>query len=96
MGDANAGIQILVTAMGSNALQVAETRKLVDLLLNKKVTFEQIDGSSDADLRNKMWEKSGKRSYPQIFLNGEFWGDLDMIQVGARAGSRGLLRRPSV
>lgn len=75
------GIQVLVSNLGGNALQVAETRKLVDLLENKKVIFEQVDGSSQPELRNKMWEKSGKRTYPQIFLHGEFWGDLDMIQV---------------
>lgn len=75
------GIQVLVSNLGGNALQVAETRKLVDMLENKKVIFEQVDGSSQPELRNKMWEKSGKRAYPQIFLNGEFWGDLDMIQV---------------
>jgi glutaredoxin len=79
------GVEVLLTNLSSSLLQSAETRKLVDLLTQKKLAFELVDGSAveSRDRRNEMWEKSGKRSYPQVFLNGQFFGDLDTIQVCA-------------
>lgn len=32
-------------------------------------------------LRTKLWEISGKRVYPQVFVNGVFYGGMDEIQV---------------
>ena len=79
-----------MTNLSSNQVQLAETRKLVDLLTQKKLAFELVDGSAveSRDRRNEMWEKSGKRSYPQVFLNGEVFGDLDTIQVRAPTSHR--------
>lgn len=96
MADSAAGLQILVTSVGSNAVQVAEIRKLLDLFENKQVTFECVDGSIQAELRNKLWGKSGRRTYPQVFLHGEYWGDLDKIQVRCSVPARVRPRRARV
>lgn len=84
------GVEVLLTNLSSSLLQSAETRKLIDLLTQRKLAFELVDGSAaeSRDKRNEMWEKSGKRSYPQVFLNGEFFGDLDTIQVRAPTSRR--------
>jgi len=39
------------------------------LLQHKGVRFDEIDVSSDDDLRMKMIEESGRRTVPQIFIN---------------------------
>lgn len=80
MGDA---VQVLITSYGSNHVQVTGTRKVLDLFENKKVAYVQVDGSSDVDTRNQLWEKSGKRSYPQVFIKGEYVGDHEYLQVRA-------------
>eukprot|EP00306_Pavlova_sp_CCMP459_P013541 CAMPEP_0185184550 /NCGR_PEP_ID=MMETSP1140-20130426/2649_1 /TAXON_ID=298111 /ORGANISM="Pavlova sp., Strain CCMP459" /LENGTH=93 /DNA_ID=CAMNT_0027750629 /DNA_START=15 /DNA_END=296 /DNA_ORIENTATION=+ len=71
---------LLTSSYGSNQVQVTQTRKLVDLFALKKVAFEQVDGVEDAETRNQLWEKSGKRGYPQLFVKGEYFGDVDKIQ----------------
>jgi glutaredoxin 3 len=40
------------------------------LLRQKAVVFEEIDVDADPGLREKMIEASGRRTVPQIFING--------------------------
>jgi glutaredoxin 3 len=40
------------------------------LLRRKEVLFDEIDVGVDATLREKMIEESGRRTVPQIFING--------------------------
>ena len=40
------------------------------LLRHKGVAFEEIDVGADDALREKMVEESGRRTVPQIFING--------------------------
>jgi glutaredoxin len=74
-------LEVLTTSYGSNAVQVAQTRKLIALLEQKKVAFQAVDGVEQAERRKELWAKSGTRSYPQVFLNGEYLGDMDKIEV---------------
>jgi len=82
----SSAVQVLITSYGSNHVQVTGTRKVIDLFDNKKVAYVQVDGASDVDTRNRLWEKSGKRSYPQVFVNGEYVGDHDVLQVRRACG----------
>lgn len=58
-----------------------------DLLRSKGATFEEIDVSPDPTLRQRMMEKSGgRRTVPQIFINGVHIGGCDDLYALDRAG----------
>lgn len=62
------------------------------LLKQKGVTFEEIDVSNDADLRQAMTEKAGGRtSVPQIFINGQHIGGCDDLYALDKKGELDLL-----
>lgn len=52
------------------------------LLTKKNVAFTEIDVSRDPDLRAKMAERAGgRRSVPQIFIDGQSVGGSDDIHA---------------
>jgi glutaredoxin 3 len=52
------------------------------LLKSKGVAFEEIDVSGDAALREKMIEMSGgRRTVPEIFINGKIIGGYDELRA---------------
>jgi glutaredoxin 3 len=52
------------------------------LLRSKGVAFEEIDVSSDSALREKMIEMSGgRRTVPEIFINGKIIGGYDELRA---------------
>jgi glutaredoxin 3 len=52
------------------------------LLKSKGVAFEEIDVSCDAALREKMIEMSGgRRTVPEIFINGKIIGGYDELRA---------------
>lgn len=52
------------------------------LLKSKGVAFEEIDVSEDAALREKMIEMSGgRRTLPEIFINGKIIGGYDELRA---------------
>ena len=52
------------------------------LLRSKGVTFEEIDVSGDSALREKMVEMSGgRRTVPEIFINGKIIGGYDELRA---------------
>jgi glutaredoxin 3 len=52
------------------------------LLTKKNVVFTEIDVSRDPDLRAKMAERAGgRRSVPQIFIDGQSVGGSDDIHA---------------
>lgn len=52
------------------------------LLKRKGVAFEEIDVSGDAALREKMIEMSGgRRTVPEIFINGKIIGGYDELRA---------------
>ena len=51
-------------------------------LLEKGVAFEEINVSGDSSLREKMIELSGgRRTVPEIFINGKIVGGYDELRV---------------
>ena len=57
-------------------------RQAKSLLKQKGVTFEEIDVSGDAALRDKMIELSGGRhTVPEIFINGKIVGGYDELRA---------------
>ena len=61
--------------------------KAKTLLVKKNASFEEIDVSNDADLRQAMTEKAGGRtSVPQIFIDGRHIGGCDNLYALDKAG----------
>jgi glutaredoxin 3 len=57
-------------------------RQAKSLLKQKGVAFEEIDVSGDAALREKMIELSGgRRTVPEIFINGKIVGGYDELRA---------------
>lgn len=57
------------------------------LLAEKGVAFEEIDLDAEPARRAEMMEKSGQRTVPQIWINGEHVGGCDELYALERNGS---------
>ena len=66
------------------------------LLKSKGVAFEEIDVTRDSALREKMIELSGgRRSVPEIFINGKIVGGYDELRaLDDEGGLDALLSEP--
>jgi glutaredoxin 3 len=51
------------------------------LLRHKGVSFEEIDVGADTALRRKMIEASGRRTVPQVFINGASIGGFEELRA---------------
>ncbi len=58
----------------------------VRLLNEKDVPFEEIEAGMDPKLRQEMMEKSGRTTFPQIFIGGKHIGGCDDLTALDRAG----------
>ncbi len=56
------------------------------LLRSKNVDFEEIDVTSDKNLRELAEKSSGRRTVPQIFIDGKSIGGYDDIKQLEEAG----------
>jgi glutaredoxin 3 len=57
------------------------------LLTKKGVAFTEHDASFDQGLRAEMIQKSGRSTFPQIFIGGQHIGGFDDMNALNRAGS---------
>jgi glutaredoxin 3 len=57
------------------------------LLAQKGVAFIEHDASYDQALRAEMMQKSGRSTFPQIFIGGKHVGGFDDMNALNRAGS---------
>ena len=66
------------------------------LLKKKGLDFEDVLVSADADKRREMEERSGRKTVPQIFINGEAIGGFDELYSLEQDGRLDdILGRPS-
>jgi glutaredoxin 3 len=66
------------------------------LLKSKGVAFEEIDVSGDPAMREKMTELAkGRRTVPEIFINGKIVGGYDELRALEAAGKLDPLLRES-
>jgi glutaredoxin 3 len=57
------------------------------LLRTKGVAFQEIDVTDDDDLREKMVEMAGgRRTVPEVFINGQLVGGYDELHALDRSG----------
>jgi glutaredoxin 3 len=56
------------------------------LLQSKGLDYEELDISSDTASALEMVERSGRRTVPQIFIEGESIGGFDELSALNRAG----------
>lgn len=57
------------------------------LLTQKGAAFIEHDASFNPELRAEMMEKSGRSTFPQIFIGGKHVGGFDDMNALNRAGS---------
>ena len=57
-----------------------------DLLTRKKIPFVEIDVSDDMVQRQEMERLSGRRTVPQVFINGQAIGGCDDLYALEAAG----------
>merc|ERR1711991_241588 len=64
---------LLFSSYGGNLAQEKHTNKVNDWCEIKKLDVEKVDGADpdSRDTRNTLWEVSGARGYPQMFIRGE-------------------------
>ena len=66
------------------------------LLERKGVAFTEIDVSMDPDARERMMERAGgRRTVPQIFVDGRHIGDSDEVHALDRAGRLDTMLNPA-
>ncbi|KAL1500000.1 hypothetical protein AB1Y20_012677 [Prymnesium parvum] len=84
----SAKVVVLYTSYVSNQLFEVAWRKLETTLDGRRVAFTKIDGAAPEHkaLRTKLWEISGKRDYPQVFVDGAYQGGMDDIQELIESG----------
>lgn len=63
------------------------SRQAVELLNEHKVPFGSFDILSDEDVRQGLKKHSNWPTYPQIYVNGELQGGLDILKEMAEEGS---------
>ncbi len=56
------------------------------LLSRKKAAFREFDATFDAKLRQEMISRSGRTTFPQIFIDGKHIGGCDELMALDRAG----------
>jgi glutaredoxin 3 len=62
------------------------------LLRSKRVEFDEIDVTDDPELRAKMVKRSGgRRTVPEIFINGRIIGGCDELYELEQSGELDLL-----
>lgn len=65
------------------------------LLAAKGVAYRETDVTADLDLEREMIERSGRRTVPQIFIDGDGVGGYDdLAALEASGGLDRLLGRP--
>ena len=57
-----------------------------ELLENKGVGYVEHDATGKPEIRAEMMAKSGRNTFPQIFINGQHVGGCDDIHALDRAG----------
>ena len=60
--------------------------RAVALLNEKGADFEEIEAGMDPKLRQEMMEKSGRSTFPKIFIGGKHIGGCDDMLALDRAG----------
>jgi len=62
------------------------------LLQDRGVEFEEIDATTSADKRQEMMTRSGRQTFPQIFIGGKHVGGCDdLYALDARGGLDAML-----
>ena len=56
------------------------------LLTDKDIAFREFDATFDFDIKQEMIKKSGRRTFPQIFINEEHVGGCDDLFDLDKAG----------
>ena len=71
---------VMIFIKGTSAFpQCGFTRRLLEILERKKITFGYFNILADNDLRETLKIISNWKTYPQVYVNQELIGGLDII-----------------
>lgn len=56
------------------------------LLNSKGAAFKEFNASENPDIRQEMIQRSGRNTFPQVFVNGQHLGGCDDIHALDRSG----------
>jgi glutaredoxin 3 len=62
-------------------------RRAKALLDRRNIPYVEIDVTGDPDARRKLAARTGRRTVPQIFIDGESIGGSDELHTLARTGA---------
>jgi glutaredoxin 3 len=60
--------------------------RAISLLSQKGVDFTEIEAGMDPEKRREMMDRSGRNTFPQIFIDGRHIGGCDEMMALERAG----------
>jgi glutaredoxin 3 len=60
--------------------------RAISLLSQKGVAFTEIEAGMDPEKRQEMMQRSGRNTFPQIFIDGTHIGGCDEMMALERAG----------
>lgn len=69
-----------------DAVRCGFSRKMVELLARQNITYKSFDILSDEAVRQGLKEYSKWPSYPQLYVNGDLLGGLDIVTEMAESG----------
>ena len=60
--------------------------RAISLLTQKGVAYTEIEAGMDPEKRQEMMQRSGRNTFPQIFIGGQHIGGCDEMMALERAG----------
>ncbi|KAJ3165014.1 hypothetical protein HK101_000321 [Irineochytrium annulatum] len=80
------GVTIYVSSVSGNLFAKKATTRVLDILAARKIDATEVDISTDEEAKEYMFSKSGKKTLPQIFVEGEFKGTLEELDEANEDG----------
>ena len=77
-----AEIVVYFTSVSSSTKTKKDQQSVEWLLEAKNVDFEKVDVARNQKAGEQMRKKSGKRTLPQVFINGEYVGVRSLSRAG--------------
>jgi len=85
----------LFLSLATSSLQVKKDIQSLKFLLDKKgVKYLEYDVGTNEQKKNEAFSKSGKRTLPQLFINGKFVGGYDEVQMLEETGEFNAMLNP--
>lgn len=79
-------IVVYSSSVSGNMATKKQTQSIEHMFTVQKIPFKMVDVSVDSTAKDYMISKSGKRTLPQIFVNGEFKAEFEELEENNEVG----------